>query len=559
MDLAKYIFARLHEANVRSIFGVPGDFNLVALDYIEPAGLEWVGDANELNAAYAADGYGRLKGLSALVTTFGVGELSAINGIAGAYSEYVPVVHIVGAPSRTTQENGMIMHHTLGNGDFSIFKSMASQVAVATASLVDEQTAAQLVDDAIEKCWILSRPVYIWLPTDMVKAQVEGARLKQKLSLTFKDNDKEKEDYVTKVILKHLTESKSAIVLVDACAIRHRALKETEEFIKASGLPFVTSPMGKGAIDETLPGFCGVYAGNATEAETKERVESSDCVITIGNIKSDFNTAGFTYKLSQLSMIDFHSTYIRVSYSEYPGVRMNGVLKSLTAKLNGGTKLSITPGPKIEVVIPEESSETITHNWMWPALSHWLKPKDVVVTETGTSNFGIMSTKFPAKCTAITQYLWGSIGYATPAAQGAAIAAREMGLGRTILWTGDGSLQLTVQSIATMLRANIAPILFIICNNGYTIERFIHGMDAGYNDVQEMKYKDLPAAFGAKEGQSKSYVVKTKKEFTDLLKDAEFSNVSSKVLRLVEVYMPYDDAPEMLKVTSASATKSVGG
>jgi pyruvate decarboxylase len=110
-----------------------------------------------------------------------------------------------------------------------------------------------------------------------------------------------------------------------------------------------------------------------------------------------------------------------------------------------------------------------------------------------------------------------------------------------------------------MLRVNVAPILFVICNNGYTIERFIHGMDAGYNDVQNFKYKDLPAAFGAKEGQAKSYVVKTKKEFTDLLKDSEFSDVNSKVLRLVEVYMPYDDAPEMLKVTSESANKNIGG
>jgi pyruvate decarboxylase len=387
-------------------------------------------------SAYAADGYARIKGLSAMVTTFGVGELSAINGIAGAYSEFVPVIHIVGVPSRPTQEKGMVMHHTLGNGDFNVFKNMFSEVSVAMASLVDERTAAQLFDDALEKCWRLSRPVYVWLPSDMVKVQVEGARLKENIPLVYADNEKEKEEYCTKVILEHLTKSKSAIVLVDACAIRHRALKETEAFIKASGLPYVTSPMGKGAIDETLPSFCGIYAGDATDPETKKRVESSDCVITVGNIKSDFNTAGFTYKITQLSTIDFHSSYIRVAYSEYPGVRMNGVLKKLTEIFNSGTKLNITPGPKLKLVIPEEASETISHNWLWPALSPWLKPKDIVVTETGTANFGIMSTNFPEHVIAINQYLWGSIGYATPAAQGVAIAAREMGLGRTILWTG---------------------------------------------------------------------------------------------------------------------------
>src|ERR1700753_191056 len=101
-----------------------------------------------------------------------------------------------------------------------------------------------------------------------------------------------------------------------------------------------------------------------------------------------------------------------------------------------------------------------------------------------------------------------------------------------------------------MLRNNLAPILFVICNKGYAIERFIHGMEAQYNDVQEFRYKDLPYAFGAKEGQSKSYVVKTKKEFKELLSDAEFSDVKSKVLRFVEVYMPWNDAPELLKFTS---------
>jgi pyruvate decarboxylase len=121
----------------------------------------------------------------------------------------------------------------------------------------------------------------------------------------------------------------------------------------------------------------------------------------------------------------------------------------------------------------------------------------------------------------------------------------------------DGSFQLTAQSIATMLRNNLAPILFIICNQGYTIERFIHGMKAEYNDVQEMRYKELPFAFGAKEGQSKSYVVKTKQDFEGLFADEEFSDPKSKVLRVVEVYMKWDDAPELMKATSAAAAKGV--
>jgi len=50
VDVAEYLFTRLHQVGVRSIHGVPGDYNLVALDYIEKTGLKWVGNVNELNA-----------------------------------------------------------------------------------------------------------------------------------------------------------------------------------------------------------------------------------------------------------------------------------------------------------------------------------------------------------------------------------------------------------------------------------------------------------------------------------------------------------------------------
>lgn len=50
VPVAEYLFKRLHQIGIRSVHGVPGDFNLVALDYIPKAGLQWVGNVNELNA-----------------------------------------------------------------------------------------------------------------------------------------------------------------------------------------------------------------------------------------------------------------------------------------------------------------------------------------------------------------------------------------------------------------------------------------------------------------------------------------------------------------------------
>lgn len=510
------------------------------------------------STGYAADGYARVKGISALVTTFGVGELSAVNAIAGAYSEYVPIVHIVGYPSTKSQKTGALLHHTLGNGDFTVFSRMSSEISCAVSMLNHVHEAATLIDNAIRECYLQSRPVYISLPSDMVQKKVDGDRLNTPLDLSYPPNDQEAEDYVVDVVLKSLHAAKNPVILVDACAIRHRALKETHDLVKKSGIPTFVAPMGKGAVDETLPNFGGVYAGNGSNAGVKNRVESADLILSIGAIKSDFNTAGFTIQMSQLNSIDFHSYATKVRYSEYPGVRMNGVLTKVTAKLG---KLNIEAGPHPENKIPakEEISSsvpTITHAWLWPRLGQWLQKDDVIITETGTSNFGIWETRFPAGVNAISQVLWGSIGYATGSCQGAALAAQESNIKRTILFTGDGSFQLTAQEVSTMIRNKLNPIIFIICNNGYTIERLIHGYEDAYNDVQEWKYKELPAVFGAKEGTVLTYRVETKDELEKLFNNEEFSSGETNKLRFVELVMPWDDAPAALKMIGAAAAKN---
>ena len=90
--VGEFIIGRLKDLGIKHIIGVPGDFNLSFIEQINEAeDIEFVGACNELNAAYAADGYGRQSGVGALLTTYGVGELSALNGIAGARAEHVPM------------------------------------------------------------------------------------------------------------------------------------------------------------------------------------------------------------------------------------------------------------------------------------------------------------------------------------------------------------------------------------------------------------------------------------------------------------------------------------
>lgn len=408
--------------------------------------------------------------MSAIITTFGVGELSAINGLAGAYSEMVPVVHIVGCPSTISQRRNMLLHHTLGNGDFQVFANMSAGVSCVVARLNDANEVAAQIDHALRECYIRSRPVYLMLPTDVVGKKVEGARLQTAIDLSETPNDPDREDYVVDVILKSLHAAKKPVVLVDACAIRHRVLPELRALLDRTGLPAYVTPMGKSGVDETHPSYGGVYAGDASAPAVKEAVEDSDLVLNIGGLQSDFNTAGFSFRLSALRTVDLHSDHCVVRYSEYPGVKMRGVLRKLTERVDLA-QLSRNPPASIPVDLLEPASgdsdpdQVIRQEWFWHRINRFFRPDDVIVTETGTANFGIWDTKFPTGVTALNQTLWGSIGWAVGATQGAALAAKDAGeepgatKRRTVLFEGDGSFQLTAQEVSTMIRHNLDVIL----------------------------------------------------------------------------------------------------
>jgi len=102
----------------------------------------------------------------------GVGELSAVNAVAGAYSEQVPLVHIVGCPSTSLQRREAVLHHTLGNGDFHVFRDMQKPISYTQVYLDDPATAPAEIDRAVTDCYLHARPVYILLPSDMVPKNV---------------------------------------------------------------------------------------------------------------------------------------------------------------------------------------------------------------------------------------------------------------------------------------------------------------------------------------------------------------------------------------------------
>jgi len=131
---------------------------------------------------------------------------------------------------------------------------------------------------------------------------------------------------------------------------------------------------------------------------------------------------------------------------------------------------------------------------LYPRWAAFLKPNDILIAETGTASMGLGFAKMPAGATFHNQTLWGSIGWATPAAFGAAVAAPRR---RVVLITGEGSHQLTAQEIGQFGRLGLKPIVFVLNNSGYLIERLLCKDPAiAYNDLAAWHYTELPHALG---------------------------------------------------------------
>src|SRR5262249_52573998 len=151
-----------------------------------------------------------------------------------------------------------------------------------------------------------------------------------------------------------------------------------------------------------------------------------------------------------------------------------------------------------------DSSAKLTQAVYWQAMQGYLREGDVLYVDNGTA-FTLFGLKFPPKCTFIGSVNWGSIGYSVGALLGALTAAPER---RHILFVGDGSFQVTAQELSTILRHDHKPVIFLINNGGFPIERAYLGKDEAYNDIANWSYADLPKVF-RRDTTARSFVVKT--------------------------------------------------
>ena len=540
LTVSDYLLQRLNEIGIDHLFGVPGDFNLTFLDrVIAHPRLAWVGCANELNAAYAADGYARSRRAAALLTTFGVGELSAINGIAGSYAEYLPVIHIVGAPSLSAQQRGDLIHHSLGDGDFGHFARMQQEVTVAQATLTVENACAE-IDRVISEALMQRRPAYLLLPVDVAVAPAPAPR--QPLAVQYPLDAASLQGFRL-AAERLLADARSVSLLADFLADRFGVQQQLAHWLEAVPLPHATLLMGKGVLDEQHPGFAGTYAGEGCAAATRRVIEQADVIITVGVRFTDTITVGFTQQIEAAKTIDVQPFSVTVAgerFEQLPMSRVIDELQQLCQRYSAGWMLDrCQPAP-----LAQDAQPGLTQNAFWQAIQDFLRPGDLIVAEQGTAAFGAAALRLPSDARLVVQPLWGSIGYTLPAAFGAQTAEPER---RVILLIGDGSAQLTVQELGSMMRDNLKPLIFLLNNDGYTVERAINGADQRYNDIAAWNWTQIPQAL-SQACPAQSWRVMETVQLTEVMKLI----ADAPRLSLVEVVLPRLDLPPLLQQVSAS-------
>lgn len=537
--VGRYLAHRLAGLGAEHLFGLPGDFNLALLDEMLAEGaLSWTGSTNELNAAYAADGYARVgRRLAALVTTHGVGELSAINGVAGSYAEDVPVVHVAGMPSRASMGNGAPLHHTFLDGDFRRFERMFAEVTAAHAVLTP-RSAAEEIDRVLRVAVETSKPVYLGVPLDVATAPVSADALNVPIPVVGSE-PAALEEFRGALALR--LEREDGVVVLAGPRVHRRSCEPlVADLAELPGVRVASQSGSKAVLDEDHPSSLGTYLGATTwSGAARDAVDHAPLLVMAGTVQSDFTTGFFTHRYDPLGAVELSIDHARIGRAVYPGVRLEDALRVLDELVRAA---AFAPSEPIDLATParpavEGSDAPLDHELFWAHVEGWLAPGTTVIAEAGTAFYGALDLRLPRESDLLGQPVWSSIGYTVPAMLGAGLSRPDR---RPVLFVGDGSAQLTVQELGTAWARGLRPVIFVLNNDGYTVERAIQSPEAVYQEIVAWDWTAVPAALGAPEVATAT--VRTPGELAAVLEKARDADRAW----FVEVVLPPRDAPRLL-------------
>ncbi|MBC8031717.1 MAG: alpha-keto acid decarboxylase family protein [Pyrinomonadaceae bacterium] len=555
--VADYLLTRLKQLNVTEVFQIPGDYVkhfTQALEYFD--GIETIGCVNELDAAYAADAYGRTRGLAAVSLQYGVSTFSALNAIAGAYVERSPMVVISAAPGsdarQITNMYNVLYHHSTGNLDAD--RAVFEHVTVAAETLSTSVGAPEKIDNLLIAAITHKRPVYIACYKEVWGDPCPRPSSKVLQPLSIKSEPLALENAVEQAWTQ-ITAAKNPMIFAGVEVLRYGLSGLLQQLIDASGFLYTTTTLGKTVLDEKGDKFIGTYSDAASIPNVIELVTQADCFLTLGTIITDDYLVFIESKYGDMVLATSDET--RVGYFTYEGVTMKDFMEALLQrfkKTKGYPLATVAPPPPpypepwVSNSDPKFNAEPqlITYNRFFQHSMKFLADNqmlDEIVMTFGVSSslyvatnaYGLSQNSF------LGSAAWQCIGFETGAASGA-----QLGSGKRA-WTvaGDGGFMMVCQSLSTLARNKLNAVIFVISNQVYAIEQVYvdltsfqpgpeHKFDA-FDILPKWDYMALAQAFGAR-----GYRVETVKELKSVLN--KLKRITNQPT-LVEVVIPQKDLP----------------
>lgn len=536
-----YLAQRMQELGMTDYFAIPGDYNLSLLDEIlKNNSLKMINCCNELNAGYAADGYARIKGVSALVLTYSVGGLSAVNAVAGAYAENLPVIVISGGPNTNSIQDAEILHHTLATENYSYVREIFAKITAHSVFIHKPSDAPMQIDTAISIALERKKPVYIEIACNIANVEVSTPTRRAL-------NEKKLSDTSSlAAAIKHAAEKLNAAVKpVLVAGSKSRSCEATsiiEELSIACGYALAAMPDAKGFVSEQHPNYMGIYWGPVSTPGCGEIVESSDLYFFIGPNFNDYTTVGHVCNIQAKKLIMISEGRVSIAGQVYTGVYMNEFLSGLkdSLKFNDTSFKAYKriAGSAPLYIEPKDLDSPLTTRFLFGQIQNLLSDEYAVLAETGDSWFNGMHLNLPAGCPFEIQMQYGSIGWSVGALLGMQAALHERK--RVIALIGDGSFQMSAQEVSTLIRYGYKPIIFLMNNAAYTIEVQIH--DGPYNVINNWHYASLVEVFNGDQGKARAFKVGTPNELLAAIKEAEQADS----LCFIEVFLDKDDCNKNL-------------
>lgn len=477
VKVAKYIADFVAEHGVEHVFTVTGGGAMHLNDaFGHHPKLTSIYNHHEQACAIAAEGYARLTGnLAVVCVTSGPGGTNAITGVLGGWLDSIPMFVVSGQVKReTTIRARNLDMRQLGDQEYDIVASVKPMTKYAEMVLDPNDIRYHM-----EKAWYLCQngrpgPVWIDVPLDVQAAWVETDELKG-----FDGPYDEKPEYdklLTNDILAKLKEAKRPVIFAGTGIRLAGAHQEFLEFVKKMQIPVVTAWNAHDVMTDDNPYYCG-RPGTVGTRGGNFVVQNADCLFVIGcrlNIRQiSYNYQSWAqsaYKIVvDIDKRELVKPTVKVDFPVWADLKDVLIdLNQQTVESNHREWLNWAHAinQKYPATLPEYyKSERLNPYVFVKEFTNGLKEDDKIICGNGSACvMGFQASVIKENTRLFSNSGCAAMGYGFPAAIGATVAEKGK---RVICLDGDGSFQMNLQELQTVVYNKLNLKILYLNNNGY--------------------------------------------------------------------------------------------